>query len=360
MIQIRPRSWRIFLLRTILPIVVIGLIATLWVRSWTRAPGESFSGTPQPIAGAEQELEPAPETEPLPRLRDRATTIERLRTTVQVLADSIGPRHNHKSESLLAAEEWIVAEWEDQGYTVVRQPVESRHGLSHNLEVILPGTDPTLPALLFGAHYDSEAASWTPGADDNASGVAVLLELSRGWVDDPPPRTLRFIAWTNEEPPYFQTPQMGSLVHAMSLQQAGVELLGAISLETLGYYDSTPGSQKFPPGLSAFYPDRGDFVAFVGFFSGKALIERSIASFRKVAEIPSESFAGPSAIQGVGWSDHWSYATHGYSAFMITDTAPYRNPNYHERTDTPDTLDYEAMTRIAEGLRVTVAELAGE
>ena len=288
-----------------------------------------------------------------PEIPDATAAIRaRLEEVVQHLAGEIGSRTLFR-ETLPVAEKWITARWEDQGFSVRRQPVTSGFGTSYNLEVTVPGREPDLPAIVVGAHYDTFID--TPGADDNASGVAVLLELSRamrtraldsGGVR----RTIHFVAFCNEEPPHFAQPTMGSLVHALALQEEGIAIDGMVSLESVGFYSSEPGSQEFPPGLSAFYPDTGDFIGFVGFISTGGWVDLWTETFRAQEVLPSESLQGHRMMRGVDWSDHRSYHAIGVPALMITDTAIFRNPHYHERTDTPDTLDSVRMTRLTVGL----------
>lgn len=204
--------------------------------------------------------------------------------------------------------------------------------------------------ILVGAHYDTVPGS--PGADDNASGVAVLLELARLV-----PAGVRFVAFANEEAPYFLGPEMGSFVYA---RERAAKLRAMFSLEMLGYYSDAPGSQAYPAPLGMFYPDRGDFVAFVGDLGARALLRQAIGIFREKASFPSEGLAAPSFIPGVAWSDHWSFRKHGFPAIMITDTAFYRYPHYHRASDTPDKLDYERMARVTLGLAEVLKELAHE
>jgi Zn-dependent M28 family amino/carboxypeptidase len=202
--------------------------------------------------------------------------------------------------------------------------------------------------IVVGAHYDTVPGS--PGADDNASGVSVLLELARML----PRNGIRFVAFANEEAPYFLGPEMGSYVYARD-RGAGVKAM--FSLEMLGYYRDAPGSQTYPAPLGLFYPDRGDFIAFVGDLGALGLVRRSIKLFRRNARFPSEGLAAPSMIPGVSWSDHWSFRKHGYPAVMVTDTAFYRYPHYHLPSDTPEKLDYERMARVTVGLAAMLKDL---
>jgi Zn-dependent M28 family amino/carboxypeptidase len=197
-----------------------------------------------------------------------------------------------------------------------------------------------------GAHYDTVPGS--PGADDNASGVAVLIELSRMV------RGVRFVAFANEEAPYFLTAEMGSFAYARD-RASGVRAM--FSLEMLGYYDDTPGSQRYPPPLGLFYPDRGNFIAFVADLSCMRLVRRAASEFRKNSAFPCEWLAAPSLVPGLSWSDHWSFRKHGIPAVMVTDTAFYRYPHYHLPSDTPEKLDYERMARVTMGLARMLKEM---
>jgi hypothetical protein len=209
--------------------------------------------------------------------------------------------------------------------------------------------------IVVGAHYDSVPGS--PGANDNASGVAVLLELARLLGDS---GGIRFVAFANEEMPYFMSREMGSFFSAGQARSRGEKLRAMLSLEMLGYYRDAPGSQHYPFPLSFFYPDRADFVAFVGDLGSRSLIRKIISVFRRHAAFPSEGVSAPGFIPGVTWSDHWSYRSHGFPAIMVTDTAFYRYPHYHLPSDTPEKLDYERMARVTLGLSSMLKELLHE
>jgi Peptidase family M28 len=209
--------------------------------------------------------------------------------------------------------------------------------------------------IVIGAHYDSVPGS--PGANDNASGVAVLLELARLLGDS---GGIRFVAFANEEMPYFMSREMGSFFSAGQARSRGEKLRAMLSLEMLGYYRDAPGSQHYPFPLSFFYPDRADFVAFVGDLGSRSLIRKIISVFRRHAAFPSEGVSAPGFIPGVTWSDHWSYRSHGFPAIMVTDTAFYRYPHYHLPSDTPEKLDYERMARVTLGLSSMLKELLHE
>lgn len=205
-------------------------------------------------------------------------------------------------------------------------------------------------SVIVGAHYDSVPGS--PGADDNASGVAVLIELAR--LELP----ARFVAFANEEMPYFQSGEMGSHAWAARAKAGGERVSAMISLEMLGYYRDEPGSQQYPAPLGWFYPDRGDFIGFVGDLGALSLVRKAIGAFRAHAKFPSEGLAAPAAVPGVAWSDHWSFREHGFPAIMVTDTAFYRYPHYHLPSDTPEKLDYLRMARVTLGLAAVIRELA--
>ncbi len=292
-----------------------------------------------------------------PATPDHVTAADRLRADVQHLAGVIGPRDMTHPKALVAAREHVVAGLAAAGHAPVRMPYAVNGVEVQNLEATLPGRTRPDEIILVGAHYD--CVETTPGADDNASGVAVMLEIARRLRDRPLARTVRFVAFVNEEPPYFKTDQMGSLVYARAARARGDRVVAMFSLEMLGYYVDAAGSQQYPPFLSALYPDRGDFVAFVGDFGARPLVQRAVGLFRDAASFPAEALSGPASIPGVDFSDHWSFWQAGYTeAIMVTDTAFMRNHAYHEPEDTPARLDYDRMARVTLGLTEVVARLA--
>ena len=210
--------------------------------------------------------------------------------------------------------------------------------------------------MLVGAHYDSVFGA--PGANDNGTGVAALLALARRFAGKEAKHTLRFVAFVNEEPPYFQTEQMGSFVYAGRCKARSDRIAAMISLETIGYFSDMPRSQKYPvAALGAFYPKVGNFIGIVGDVRSRWLVRRAVAEFRKDEKIPAEGAALPSFIAGVGWSDQWSFWKHGYPGIMITDTAPFRYPHYHEPTDTPDKLDYDRFALVVSSAEKLIQSL---
>ena len=204
--------------------------------------------------------------------------------------------------------------------------------------------------VVVGAHYDTVPGS--PGADDNASAVAALIELALMRLP------ARFVAFANEEMPYFQTNEMGSQAWATAARQRGDEIQAMLSLEMLGCYSDAPGSQRYPPGVAWLYPDRGNFIAFVGDIGARGLVRRATAAFRRHAKFPSEGLAAPSLVEGVTRSDHWPFRLAGFQAIMVTDTAYNRYAHYHLPTDTPEKLDYLRMARVTLGVAAVIKELA--
>jgi hypothetical protein len=304
-----------------------------------KMPGKSFQGSPEPF-NAEQEV-----------LR------EELSAHVQTLAGQIGERNVLHYAELNAAADYIERIFSEMGLPPRRDSYEMRGRPYHNIEAEIRGQGQGI--VLIGAHYDSVLGS--PGANDNASGVAALLALARRFSARPTTDTLRFVAFVNEEPPYFQTSQMGSFVYAKRCKERGDQIGAMISLETIGYFSDASGSQIYPlPGLGAFYPTTGNFIGFVADVRSRALLRRAIAFFRQHAQIPSEGAAMPAVIPGVAWSDQWSFWQHGYPGIMITDTALFRYPHYHADTDTPDKLDYARLTRVVTGVGKMVENLAGK
>jgi hypothetical protein len=289
---------------------------------------------------------------------ERERLAERLRADVATLVGERGDRSQDSPGTLERASAMIEASLHDDGYAVTRLPYTSNAVTVANLEAVLAGGGKAREIVVVGAHYDTAAGG--PGADDNASGVASMLAIARALAASKhrPARTIRFVAFVNEEPPYFWNEAMGSLVYAKACRARGDVVVAMLSLETLGYYRDEPGSQKYPPIVSAFYPDRGDFVAFVGNLGSRGVVHDAIRTFRDAEAFPSEGAALPSFVTGVGWSDQWSFWQVGYPGVMVTDTAPFRNPHYHQLSDRPDTLDYGRLARVTEGLVAVVKKLA--
>ena len=273
---------------------------------------------------------------------------------VQKLAGEIGERNTNRYPQLLAAADFIEASLTGAGLTPRRLSYELRGRACHNIEAEIRGTSPEI--IVIGAHYDSVFGC--PGANDNASGVAATLALARRFAGKPAGKTLRFVAFVNEEPPFFQTDEMGSVVYAKRCRERGDRVTAMISLETIACFSDEPGSQKYPvAGLSLLYPTKGNFIGFASNTGSRALLRTAVAAFRQAGRIPCESAALPAAVPGIGWSDHWSFWQSGYPAIMVTDTAPFRYPHYHEPTDTPDKLDYDRFALVVSGMESVIREL---
>jgi Zn-dependent M28 family amino/carboxypeptidase len=303
-------------------------------------PGTSYTG-PLAAPAAEQQA-----------LRDE------LKANIEKLAAEIGERNVFAYANLAAAADFVEKSLTKAGYTVRRQTFEAQGKTCRNLEVESKGTTHPDQIVVIGAHYDSVIGS--PGANDNASGVAVALALARRFAGRRCGRTLRFVFFANEEPPFFQTGEMGSLIYAGSCKQNGDNIVAMLSLETIGYYTDEPHSQNYPFPFSLFYPSTGNFLGFVSDLSSRKLLHQVVASFRANCKFPSQAGAIPRFVPGITWSDHWSFWQHGYPAVMVTDTAPFRYPHYHASDDTADRLCYDELALATSGLTSVVTELTVE
>lgn len=281
-----------------------------------------------------------------------------LKKTVHHLSSRIGSRGYLEMRSLERAANYITEELKSYGYEVLFQPYKFEGRTYKNIIVELKGKKTPEKILIIGAHYDTVIG--TPGADDNASGVAGMLELARLLYRKDLNKTLRFVAFTLEEPPLFRSRYMGSYIYTKSLKDKKEDIEGMISLEMIGYFKDAPKSQSFPlPFFSWFYPDTGNFIALIGNLSSKRFISRVKEGFKKGTRLPLESLSAISCIPGVDFSDHLSFWRFGYKAMMVTDTAFYRNLNYHGISDRAGTLDYERMAEVVIGLKSAIEELGG-
>jgi Zn-dependent M28 family amino/carboxypeptidase len=290
-------------------------------------------------------------------INDEQTTLQRLRAHVEGLAGKIGERNVLHPAALKDAAQYIDNEWRRQGYDTEWMTYEVSGVRCANLEVTRNGHVREREILLLGAHYDSVIGS--PGANDNASGVAALLEISRQCSAIEPAMTVRFVAFVNEEPPFFMSNQQGSMVYAKLARGRGDDIRLMASLETIGWYSNRPDSQRYPPLFNLLYPDRGNFLGMVSDLRSRAPMRRLAQAFRTHCDFPLQTAATFRFIPGVSWSDHWSFWRHGYRAVMITDTAPYRYPHYHAPSDTPDKLAYPEFSRVTLGLSAAFMEIAG-
>lgn len=330
------RSWKMWL---ILAVLAVALVASLiWVLRMTRMPLKSYTAALPPLTSEQLE------------------TANRLSRDVKYLSETIGERNLSRAGTLEAAADYFQSQLKQVGCSVTEQTYIVQGRQVHNLEVRLPGTDAGGETVVVGAHYDSAAGS--PGANDNASGVAAVLELARILHGAAHRKTIRLVLFVNEEPPFFQTGDMGSVAYARQLRSEHVAVAAMISLETIGFYSDVPGSQKYPVLLGLFYPDRGNFIGFVGNQESRTLVRQSIRKFRETTNFPSEGVAAPGDWPGVGWSDHWSFWREQYPAIMVTDTALFRYPYYHTPFDTADRVNFQKMARVVDGVRRVVESLA--
>ena len=324
---------RLIILASILPL----LFLAIWFFT-VKMPGPAFSGPLPPLTPNQEQLRVA------------------LERHVRFLAQTIGTRGNRDYVNVYRAAAYIERTLRDLGYQVVSHEFEAYDRTYRNIEATLPGVNRPQEVVILGAHYDS--AEDAPGADDNASGVAGVLELARVFAADRQSRTIRFVFFPNEEPPSFPTTRMGSRHYAAGARASNDQITAMLSIESIGYYDTDKGSQRYPFPLNLAYPDVGDFIGFVSNLRSRPLLHKAISAFRAHASMPTQGAAAPSWVPGVWWSDHWSFWREGYPAIMITDTALFRNPFYHTPQDTPDKLDYARMARVVHGLTRVVRALA--
>ncbi len=294
----------------------------------------------------------------------------RLREHVQKLAGDIGARSLPKSPGgLERAAAYIEEKFSEAGFKPERQTFsvagyfnDGLFGATHatqsasNIIVEIKGGSKASEIVIIGAHYDGVGDC--PAANDNASGVGALLEIASALAKDKPARTIRFVAFTNEEPPFFRSDDMGSYRYAKSCKERGDNIVAMLSLETIGYYSDRPDTQQFPLGaLSMVYPKQGNFLAFVGNIEALGSLEKCLSSFTTAVRFPVEILAAPANLSGVDFSDQLSFWRVGYPGMMVTDTALYRYPHYHTNEDTPEKLNYDHFARVTTGLSKVVRDL---
>lgn len=281
----------------------------------------------------------------------------RLRSHVRTLAEDLTPRDADHPERLAPVAAYIEEQLAPHADRLTDQPYTVAGATVRNV-IARFGPD-TEERIVIGAHHDT--AGPYPGADDNASGVAGLLELARLLDGAELPLMVELVSYPLEEPPYFYTNEMGSAVHAQSLKEKGVDVRAMLALEMIGYFTDAPNSQQFPIFfLRWYYPNTGNFIAVVGKwgFGQRRLVRTVRDGMRAASPLPVHSINAPRLVPGIAFSDHLNYWHAGYDAVMITDTAFYRNPNYHTRHDTPDTLDYTRMAQVVDGVRGAIDALA--
>jgi Zn-dependent M28 family amino/carboxypeptidase len=321
--------------------VVLGLIAAGFgaLHYMTAVPGTPHRGPLPPLTAEEAAL---------------AASLARHVATIAAREHNVA-RH----DELEKVARYIEATLASIGYVVGRQEFLADGKPVRNIDATIDPVGTSDPeVIVVGAHYDS--ARGTPGANDNASGTAAVLELARLLRDlsSASRKRIRFVLFVNEEPPYFKTEAMGSLNYARALAERRERVVAMYSLETIGFYSSAPGSQLYPAPFGLVFPDRGDFVAFVGLLGSRALVRDTVRSFRSHTAFPSIGGVAPGFVPGIGWSDHWAFTDQGFQAVMITDTAPFRYPHYHQPTDTADKVDTESLARVVKGIERVIRDLA--
>jgi Zn-dependent M28 family amino/carboxypeptidase len=278
-----------------------------------------------------------------------------LRLAVTKLSREIGVRTYQDFDRLEKTVQYISGEFTAFGYQVSHQSFKFAGNTYQNVIAELKGRTSPEKVLVVGAHYDTVRT--TPGADDNASGVAGLLGLAKLLAGKPLDKTVRFVAFALEEPPAYRTKNMGSYHYAASLKKGREQVTGMVCLEMIGFFSDRPGSQHYPiPFMNLKFPKTGNYIAMVGNRKSKAFTMKIAGSFRKATDLQLVTLNAPAIVVGIDFSDHWSFGKFGYPAFMVTDTAFYRNPNYHSPSDLPDTLDYNRMAKVVEGLTASVEE----
>ncbi len=293
---------------------------------------------------------------------NHSALVERLRTHVDMLAGVIGPRPLVLPAAFHAAAGYVERELAGAGYSIARQVYSVDGEEVANLIAELPGTGRRREEIVVvGAHYDTVPG--TPGADDNASAVAVLIEVARLMRPLAPRRTVRFVSFACEEPPYCYTSDMGSRVYARECREEGEKIVGMLCLEMVGFYATERGSQKVPRSIPRvfhpLFPQRGDFLAAVANLRSWRLLRKFRRGFKRAVKFPLFSIALPERIQEIRRSDNSSFWDQGYPALMLTDTSFLRNANYHMASDTPETLDYERMAKVMVGVAGGAAWVAG-
>jgi Zn-dependent M28 family amino/carboxypeptidase len=282
---------------------------------------------------------------------------ERLNAVVHHLAAEIGPRNINHYPSLGRAAAYIEAELGHIGYAPFRQSFEAKGKEFSNIVGEKRGAETPDDIFIVGAHYDTHKSS--PGANDNGSGLAVLLELARAASQLQFRRTIRFVAFTNEESPFTRTSHMGSLVYARHSNERRENLVGMLCLETLGSYTEEIGSQRLSLG-GLLLPRSGNFLALVGNLASRPLLRLCSDALQAEPAVPIRVLSLPGQLPGMRSSDHWSFWKYGYQAVMVTDTAPLRYNHYHRSTDTLDKLNLDWLARVADGLQRVVRSAAGD
>lgn len=281
----------------------------------------------------------------------------RLQEHVEMLSGTLAPRDYKNHHNLEKTAGYISNHFARAAAQISEQVYEVHHRKYRN---VIATFGPETPSrIVIGAHYDSYKN--TPGADDNASGVAGLIELAVLLGRAELEQRVDLVAYTLEEPPFFRSGDMGSARHAALLRQEGVDIEAMLCLEMIGYFSDVADSQHFPSALIGFlYPDKGNFIAVIGATNDRKLAKQVKISMRSATDLPVHAMCAPQGFPGLDFSDHLNYWKNGYRAVMITDTAFLRNARYHHPLDTSDTLDYQRMAKVVLGVYEAVIRLANE
>jgi Zn-dependent M28 family amino/carboxypeptidase len=286
-------------------------------------------------------------------------TVAYLHEVVTVLSQEIGVRTYRDTDRLERCANYISGQFSSFGFKITRQPFPFSGNTYQNIVAEITGNSSPEKILVIGAHYDTVRT--TPGADDNASGVAGLLALAGRLAGVKMLKTVRFVAFALEEPPLYRTRKMGSYQYARSLRENRENVEGMICLEMIGFFSDREGSQHYPvPFFRWKFPTIGNYIAMVGNVRSKHFTKSTAENFMKAVDLPVVTLNAPAIVLGIDFSDHWSFGKFGYKALMVTDTAFYRNPHYHAPTDIPETLDYGRMAKVVEGLTAVVKEWGGK
>jgi Zn-dependent M28 family amino/carboxypeptidase len=316
--------------------VVLTLACGGFIAYATSMPGKSYLGALPPLSPAEINI----------------------RDELALHVKTIASEEHHAKEyvRLESAASYIEKNLSSLGYKISAQKFPGPAGELRNIETEIAGAGKPKEIILVGAHYDSVAGA--QGANDNGSGTAAVLALAKLLKDFKPEKTIRFVWFVNEEPPYFKTEQMGSRIYAHRVVDRNENIAAMLSIETMGYYSDKPNTQHYPFPFSLIYPKTGNFIGFIGNLASRNLLHTSLNAFRDSTQFPSEGVAAPGWIPGVDWSDHWAFWEANYPALMITDTAPFRYPFYHTDQDTPDKIDYAKTARVVSGLHQVIKKLS--
>jgi len=331
--------------KKVILILVLLIIAFLLFSYWYMMKCEGYwKGEP---------LEKQMEAELIQMKKEMTSDIEYLQ--------KLGPRNSENETSykqLRLCEEWIKQKWESQGYRVKKHTFSIKGREYSNLEIEVKGRTAPSEIIILSAQYDTLPDS--PGANNNGSGMAILFQLSRLLRKHTPERTLRFINFVNEEDPFFGTEMMGSYQYAKRCYQLREDIKAMLSMDALGIYKEEPGSQRLPFPFSMFYPDRGNFLAFIGNLRSRKSMVEATKGFKKGSSFPIEAGVVPEWVEAADWSDHRSFWQFGYPGIMVTDTGGFRSIYHTTKEDTMEKLNFDAMARIVIGMYACAIHLTSQ